>query len=336
MKGLALKSQVVSLFDVVKSRSTSDELCFICPASGCGDRTGNRYVNLRTGKTNCWRCNSGGDFVRWARRLGFEVEDNGDVGGASSTETSQIIDELTGRRDLHVPTFSGVSLPSGFELLSENRGSVYERLARQLAESKHLCLEDFLDVGAGFTRDNPVWEPFLIFPVIEWGHVVYYQGRKFKGKPGESTKLFPSRSEVKLGSRNWVYGIDDIRSKKARTVIVVEAIFNVLSLKRKLQEVGERSVATVCVFKHAVSDVQLSKIADCNISEICLMFDRDAIESAWKQASRLVDRCRVTVAELPDVGVRTLDPNDNVELALEAFGKRHEFSVTSQLLRMIE
>jgi hypothetical protein len=77
LRGSALKAIVEDLFQVVKDRSTNTELVFVCPQPGCGDNTGNRSVNLQTGKTNCFRCNKGGDFAKWARWLGYVIDDAG-------------------------------------------------------------------------------------------------------------------------------------------------------------------------------------------------------------------------------------------------------------------
>src|SRR4051812_49135424 len=75
MTGAVLKSQVEALFEVVRHKSTSEELAFICPEPTCTDKSGHRSVNLKSGKTGCFICNKGGDFVFWARKLGYPLKD---------------------------------------------------------------------------------------------------------------------------------------------------------------------------------------------------------------------------------------------------------------------
>ena len=217
----ALRLQVEALFDVIPERSQGEELVFLCPEPGCGDRTGNRSVNLRTGRTNCWRCNKGGDFVRWAGHLGFPVELEAEPLPAIG-DLDGLVDTLdVDRAHLAGAYVPSVELPKGFTLLSAEPGGAYARMSGRMAARKHLELQDLIEAGAGFTRDSPKWEPFVIFPVVEWGKVVYYQGRTYSDPddPKESTKLFPSRREVPLGSRHWLYGLDELRAgRQARSV----------------------------------------------------------------------------------------------------------------------
>jgi len=337
MTGNRLKREVEALFDVVPSRSTAEELVFICPVVGCGDRSGNRSVNLKTGATNCWRCNVGfKSFVRMCRTLGYSIDESG-----SSEPDITAVEEVMNSVDqpkLVKPVITDCKLPRGFTLLSDAPKSVYAQLIEEMAESKHLSREDFERVRVGFTKRDPKWEPYAIFPVFEWGHVVYFQGRLYNAQPGEATKRFPARSEVPLGSKYWVYNIDAARTS-AKTVIIVESILNVLSLERKLAEEGVNGVVPVCVFKHAVSSPQSAKLMSLrNVEEFCFMFDADATAEAWRFAEKASNHRRVTVAEIPAVGGRkTFDPNDDVEIAWGRFIERRRADVPSETIaKMLE
>lgn len=332
----SIKLNAESLFQVVKARSTSEELVIICPQPGCGDRSGNRSINLKTGATNCWRCNKASrNFFQWCRQLGYEVDEDGVDTGMTATDAQTMLGNVGKHAKVLVPVVSGIRLPQGFETCADNPKSVYTRLIGEMAVKKHLRLDDMLEAGVGFTRNNPRWEPYAIFPVLEWQRVVYFQGRKYRSKPGESTKLFPTRQEAPLSSKYWIYGLDELRSGTASTAIVVESILNVLSLRKELRKRGQlNQVVPVCVFKHAISQPQLIKLLGVkHLKEVCLMFDRDALKASWDQASRLADRKRVTIAELPDIGEAKLDANDDVELALQVFDTRSRFSDSSRLLR---
>lgn len=337
MKGQQLKAEVEALFEVVPSRCTADEIVIICPVPGCGDQSGNRGISLQTGMTNCWRCNKGGPFVKWARFLGYEISE--DVSSALSVQkTSDLLNQaFEDRHKVLVPVVSSIKLPRGFTPLRKERGSVYYRLIEKMAVKKNLEQWDMVEAGVGFTRDDPYWEPYAIFPIVEWGNTVYYQGRLYRSKPGDVTKKFPSKKFLPLGSKYWVYDIDEVRKQEAETVIVVESILNVLSLKKKIREMGLKRVVPVAVFKHKLSAPQIAKLLACrSVKELCLMFDADATASAWKSAESLINKKKVTVACMPEVeGKRTLDPNDDVELAMEMFEKRRTYTMANKFLEVL-
>jgi len=310
-------------FDVITERSTADELVIICPEPGCGDHSGNRSVNLKTGMTNCWRCGAikghRGPLQHWLKHLGI---DTGDL--TVDIDTTQDVSTLSLSDGKLAPNFVvEVPLPRGFTLLSDDRKSVYWRLIKGMAEKKHLAITDFERVGVGFTRDSPAWEPFAIFPVVEWGRTVYYQGRLYGTAPEgmKGTKKFPSKKLLPVGARNWVYNIDKAREFKPGTLVIVESILNVLSFEKEAarQGISSTEAVAVAVFKHAISREQLDKLLGLkSVHEIVLLFDSDAMASAWESAVDLCALRTVTVCTMPD-GV---DANDDAVAAVAAYRTR--------------
>lgn len=316
-----IRQAVESLFEVVPSRSTVHEIAFICPEPGCGDKSGNRSVNIRTGKTSCWRCGKGGDFKRWAARLGFTVEYD-DMPSVKVSELATILDTLESDAPRATGFSTGVPLPRGFVSLADEPDSVFSKWIGRMAVRKQLTLEDFVRAGVGFTRDDALWEPFAIFPVVEWGKTVYYQGRTYNEDPGEKTKRFPSRTECPMSSRYWVYNIDELRLKGG-IAIIVESILNVLSLKRELEFRGITGCVPIAVFKHSISREQAAKIIACKgLKEICMMYDDDALPSIYKECHKLVNNIKITYVKMP----RKVDANDDARLAVDLFEKRQRYS----------
>jgi len=324
MTGAQIKSAVENLFTIVRARSTAVELHFICPEPGCGDSTGNRSVNLKTGKTNCWRCNHGGDFAAWMHRLGFDIEDDGTVDSAVPLEELDLTLPMNEQNVL--PIVADVKLPVGFTYCADKPKSVYTRLIAEMAVRKNLDIEDFYDADVGFTKVDPKWEPFAIFPVIEYGHPVYWQGRTYCDVPGQTTKRFPSNGEVRYGAKYWIYNIDQLRNEKAPVALVVESILNVLSLRRFMLENGLTGVVPVCVFKHYLSGPQFKKLAQMTfLKEVCLLYDHDATKSSWDKSPLISNRLTITVAEMPvGLGGKKNDPNDDVATAWTAFENRQQ------------
>ncbi len=333
----SLKHSVEYYFDVVPHRSTSEELVIVCPQ--CSDKSGNRSINLNSALTNCWRCGGqpghSGDFYRWAKSLGYDIER--EEVPVDDDELMELTEKIGGGRKKVREGFStGVKLPEGFTLLKDDPDSYYYKKIAKMAKRKNLHIKDFIKAGAGFTRQDHRWEPYAIFPVTEWERVVYYQGRTYTDVPGKVTKKFPSRYDLELGSRYWVYGIDEARKHESVSIIIVEAIFNVLSLRKVIKERGIENVVPVAIFKHAVSHEQAKKIAKIRgLKEICLMFDEDSIIDSWNAVRKIarISSDKFTVVEMPkdpETG-KGIDPNDDAELAMDLWEKRKPAGGTSGL-----
>jgi hypothetical protein len=319
-----LLREIASVFDVVKDRSTVEEVCIICPVPGCEDRTGNRHINLKTLVTHCWRCSDPQPhhLKSLLRVVGQEFEDN------RILEPRELVFEAAGFWPALTPV-QVVALPEGFRLLSKNRSSCYWRFCREMAERKHLSVEDLEEAGAGFTREG-AWEPYCIFPVYEGVRCAYYQGRTYSDDGFDSTKRFPSKQVVRYGPSYWVYNLDALASKEVELVVIVESILNVLSLRRRLRELDFGPViAPVCVFSHRLSAAQVAKLRRYkHIKEFCLLFDSDSTVLAEQTALNLGMAMRITVARMPS-GINadgspryTNDANDDVDTALQAVAGR--------------
>jgi len=321
-------------FKLVPERNVADELVMVCPQPGCPDKSGNRSVNIKTGKTACFRCNVNGSFVAWVKRLGFQVEDE-DTSASSSEELIRLLDPTTSSKVI-TPAMSMAKLPEGCHRIADNLDSAYTRSIEKMAIKKNLTLEDMIRADVHFTRLTDLWEPYAIFPVLEWGRLVLFQGRIMESYEGDERpgKKFPPTFAVKYGAKYWVYNIDRLRNEGG-IALVVESILNVLSLEKKMAQEGVTGVVPVCVFKHAISSNQLAKIRACKgVSEVCIMFDADATASAKKQAVDLSNFFPTTVATIPWTAERpTLDPNDDVDLAWRQFLARKSVSATDSLLQ---
>lgn len=332
MIGPLLKQEIENTFDIIRSRSSARELTFLCPEPGCGDESGNRSVNLKNGMTNCWRCGVGGSFVAWAGRLGYHF--NNSVDFSSTVDLKKILNAKPEQRSI-LPVIKAVKMPQGFTRMKDEPDSVYTRFIGRMAVRKNLQLEDLLEMDCGFTRKDPLWEPFAIFPVYEYGTPVYYQGRTYTDVEGQTTKKFPSNSVLEYGAKYWIYNIDELRDSKAEIALVVESVLNVLSLKRYIRENNIANVVPVAVFKHRVSVEQFYKLSKIRtLKEICLLFDHDAITESWADARRFVNKYQITVAEMPSgPNNKKLDPNDDVVLGWQAFEQRKIYDGFSALSR---
>lgn len=237
-----------------------------------------------------------------------------------------------------VPVINEISLPNGFKTCYDHPDSVFTSQIAEMAIRKNLEPEDLIQAGAGFVTEDSTWQWYAVFPVLEYGRLVYFQGRTYWDDPGATTKKFPSRSEAPLSSKYWIYNIDEIKNPGVDKVVIVESILNVLSLKKKFCELGVTDMVPICVFKHAVSTMQFLKLLRFkNVKEAILLFDFDAIDISWKDAKRIDDLIRVSIAEMPFSNTnRKLDPNDDVDAAWIAIQNRHPYSMAGASKRRLE
>jgi len=321
MTGDQLRETVEQLFQPVPHRSTATELAFVCPQPGCTDSSGHRSVNLKTGQTNCWICGVGGDFVRWAQRLGYAVTEEHRV--TKPMEEAEF-DRISRTPVNDLPVVTNIKLPKGFRLCRDYPNSVYTEFIAEMAERKGLKIDDLMSVSVGFTKTDPLWEPYAIFPSFEYDKVVYYQGRTYVDEPDQKTKKFPSRREVPYSAKYWVYGIDELRAERPETVLVMESILNVLTMRRFMRRHKIKGVGTACVFSHSISEPQATKLRQLEfLKEVVLLFDHDATRRGWQKSPRLGNKFNLTIADMPPgPGGEKNDPNDDPEGAWRAFEKR--------------
>lgn len=316
-------------FRVVPQRCAGDEVVIVCP--DCNDASGNRGVNLRNGLTNCWKCGNGGHVVSLCRRHGIEID--ADAFSTAGTDPEALLDAvLSGitRPKRRTSSVGELRLPHGFTPLAKDRvykpgrkHSVYYDLIARMAERKHLKVEDLTEVGAGYTRDDPQWEPYCIFPVVSrWRSLAYWQGRAYDETtvPG---KRFPSRLDCPQGMSTSLYSHPTFPYWTARVLVVVESILNVITLTKRFRELGWTDVAPVSTFRAGVSLHQWRMLMDGCVEELCLLFDHDATSKAqqfaefgaqhYGRTSRIF-----TLAAMPATCGPKTDPNDDVDAAMAA------------------
>jgi hypothetical protein len=332
-----LKQLLQEKFTEVPDRHRGDEFCIICPDCG-DDRSGHRSINLRTGLTNCFLCNRGGHIDSWLKKHGVEPDDDFGVNEGRHDWTLAIEKLVYGQRRRVSYGSADPKLPKGFTPLAQERlprgrkPNIYYTLIAAMAERKRLDVDDFIEAGAGYTMDDAKWEPYCIFPVIEWDTARYYQGRTYCDEPDRPTKRFPGKTLFPEGSVGHLYGYDDVRLPGTRCVVLVESILNALSLKKKFRQQGVQGTVPACCWQRSVSHGQWITLLkqQGHIEEVCIFFDHDATAKAWdaadKALKRYCPRFRVSIAEMPPTCGHTTDPNDDIDTAFQAFTARKRFS----------
>jgi len=290
-------------------------ICPHCHKRGMSpDLSGHLGLNFKINKAHCVRCDWGfGDLGKYLSGHGVAQTINlSDV----TRDIHQVLaykDAKLTKPDLQV---SEVEFPSYFERIAKDQddkftASLYKKGLDMWDIQKHrLCY-----------ADSGWYDDYVIFPFIEDGEIVYWQGRAAAKKLLEDPKKKkknPSDKECPLGKANWLYGCQFLR--KRCTIYLCEGSLDQISLQRFLWEKygldgGHYAVSlqgTALSFpsetKHPYNS-QWGKIRWYEPAEVIVVFDDDA----WKKAMALAELLCRTGLTARYAKLSNGDPNEIVK-----------------------
>ena len=97
-----------------------------------------------------------------------------------------------------------------------------------------------------------------------------------------------------------LYNYDAVKDGKTDTVIIVEGVFDVVSLTRKLNLYDNQSIAVVATFGKKISDTQIYKLQSKGVNTIVIGYDGDAVEAIKRTGEQLNEFFDVYVADIQD------------------------------------
>lgn len=178
--------------------------------------------------------------------------------------------------------------------------------------------------GRGFTYDDydrfPVgttcrlnrrWDDYVIFPVIDAGDTVGYVARhtwskesidrhNCRAKRNGDYKILRWRNSTENDFVKLLYNYDAVAEGETDTVILVEGIFDVVTLTRKLDLYDNRRIVAVATFGKKISRTQIYKLQSKGVRTVVIGYDGDAVEAVKHTASELSAYFEVFVADIPD------------------------------------
>ncbi len=178
--------------------------------------------------------------------------------------------------------------------------------------SRGFTYDDYDYFQVGITgKLNFKFNSYVIFPIVDEADVVGYVSRHtwskeeidrhnihVRRKGGYRIMRFRNSMEnefVKL-----LYNYDAVIEDLTDTVIIVEGIFDVVALTRKLDLYDNTQVAVVATFGKKISGTQIYKLQRKGVRTIVLAFDGDAVEAIKKAADELNSYFDVFIADIED------------------------------------
>lgn len=172
--------------------------------------------------------------------------------------------------------------------------------------------EDYEYFPVGTTRGlNFKFDDYVIFPIIDNGDTVGYVSRHIwskedideynrKARHNGKYQIMRYRNSTENDFVKLLYNYDAVINGETDTVILVEGVFDAISLTRKLHLYDNHRIAVCATFGKKISDVQIYKLQSKGVETIIIGYDGDATESIKKTASQLNEFFDVYIADIDD------------------------------------
>lgn len=246
--------------------------------------------------------------------------------GRSNQTLGRLLEDI-GRMDLAVSQTTNLEVELDPELLfplerdeeiDDSLGIVelpnfYRRsFSHRYLKARGFSMDDYEYFPVGTTRGlNRRFDDYVIFPVIDRGDTVGYVARHIWGK--DEIDSFNRKAKVKgeyqirrfnNSTQNdfikLLYNYDAVKEEQTNTVIIVEGIFDVVALTRKLELYDSVEIVIVATFGKKISNVQIYKLQSKGVKTVVLGYDGDAVEAIKQTASELSNYFDVLIADITD------------------------------------
>lgn len=246
--------------------------------------------------------------------------------GHTTKDINQLLDDI-GRPDLKVEetaSFNPLEVPEFFgveedeiddELEEVEMPEGYKRCYKnRYLKSRGFEFEDYDYFPVGTTRGlNFKFDDYVIFPIIDNSKVVGYVSRHIWNKADIDEYNNRAKRNGKYQIRRYnnslendfiklLYNYDTIIEDETDTVIIVEGIFDVISLTRKLDLYENNRVSVVATFGKKISDTQIYKLQSKGVRTVVIGYDSDAMEAINKAANQLNEYFDVYIAKIDSDG----------------------------------
>jgi len=265
------------------------------------------YIGKETGRKRSFmsHCFSCGSSTSTLEKL-LETIDRMDLLATSTTNPEAKLETLLvfpGNEDENIDdSLNIVELPD-----------FYKRcFSHDYLKSREFTYDDYDYFPVGTTgRLNYKFNDYVLFPVIDESDVVGYVARHTWSKPEIETynrkakangdyRILRFRNSTENDFTRLLYNYDSIIDGETDTVIIVEGIFDVIALTRKMELYDNRRIVVIATFGKKISHTQIYKLQSKGIETVVLGYDGDAVEAIKKISGELSRYFNVLIADIPN------------------------------------
>lgn len=254
------------LRSIVKVQKETRSGQYICDCPYCG-KPMHFYINKKTQLFDCKKCGEVGSIYKLLKHFnklyllgGKKVENTITI--KSIRQIQEVAENKTEIKELPIK-----QMPIGWKVMKQPNDYLV---------SRHITESDCKKYQIGSTSLVSKYQNYILIPITDEGKIRGYIGR-YGSKRVPENKL---RYNNSLGTdfASLLFGYDDIIKDKTETVIITEGVFDKFAVDRYLQLYADESVRCICTFGKKISDIQIQKLVNKNISNVILAYDFDAIK----------------------------------------------------------
>lgn len=285
--------------------SRKNIVCPVCPY--CGHKGGKFgiYVGVETDRkklfmSHCFSC------------------------GHTTTELNDLLNDIN-RPDLMLEETASFAPVEILKFYSLNEEEIDDELCKvDMPEGWKRCYRNPYLKSRGFTFDDydffPVgttrglnwkYDDYVIFPIFDNNDIVGYIGRHTwskdtideynkKAKRNNKFQILRYNNSTENDFSKLLYNYDAVIDDVTKTVILVEGVFDVIALTRKLELYESPWVTPVATFGKKISDTQIYKLQSKGVDTVIIGYDGDAVKSINAAAEKLEDYFDVYIAQIDD------------------------------------
>jgi DNA primase len=231
--------------------------------------------------------------------------------GHTCKDLNRLLEDI-GRPDLQIKEtaqFTPIEVPEFFGLEEDEIDD--ELAVIEMPESWKRCYKNPYLKSRGFTVDDYAYFPvgttrglnfkfdnYVIFPIYDNNDIVGYVARHTWSKDEIDAHNVKAKLNGKYQIRRYnnsiendfvklLYNYDAVIEDETDTVILVEGVFDVIALTRKLELYDNHRIVPVCTFGKKISDTQIYKLQSKGVRDIIVGYDTDASDAINVAADKL-------------------------------------------------
>lgn len=271
-----------SILHVEKETRSGQYIIDVCPFCG---KAKHFYINSKNQLFDCKKCGVTGSIYKLLKHL-----DKTYLLGDKSVEFTEQIksirqilqDELSQKKSIEELPVK--DMPAGFRICIGNK----------YLSSRNITLQDCKRYHIGETKIVFKYNNYILFPIYDGGEIRGFVGR-YANKNVPKDRLRYNNS-IETDFASLLYGYDEIISGETETVIIVEGIFDKISVDKKLELYHDNDIKCVCTFGKKISDIQILKLLSKGIVNVILSWDYDALREIKSYGLELDKYFNVSVA----------------------------------------
>lgn len=242
---------------------------YVCTCPFC-QKEEHFYIDKTSQLFHCKRCNESGNIYKLLRFVDklYLLQGATVVERETIASVRSLIEEGVDSGSTDVPEeLPVVAMPVGWRVLTS--GNSY-------LSGRGVSAEEAVRYEIGETRMLSKYKNYILIPIRDGGAVRGFIGRYASKRIPEGKLRYNNSVGTEFGSL--LFGYDEIVAGVTNTVILVEGIFDKISVDRFLGLALAPEVKCVATFGKKISKVQINKLVTKAVRRVILLYDFDAVK----------------------------------------------------------